>query len=135
MIDVEKRVFLESLIAIAASIFFWSWALILTIQVEFDTGLICFIPTLASGVGGLLLTKDYRVPRRLLTIGTISAFTFTTIVFISASAHNDEGNMHLAYLIVSAFIWGGFGAIYYFEISGVYKQRELQRETNALLMS
>jgi F0F1-type ATP synthase assembly protein I len=137
MMDTKKRLYTESLVAIVASIFFWIWALIITIQDGLDTGLICFIPTFASGVGGLLLAKDIKLPRPLLLIETAIAFSFTAVAFILAATHNEEdgeSQMHLAYLIISAFIWGGFGVIYIFEINKVYRLEDLQRESNALLL-
>lgn len=114
----------------AASFFFWLWALAITInESSLDTGVICFIPTFLCGFGGALHSRQNKVPRRLLTIGIVVAFAFTAAVFVAASIRNDEGNRHLSYLAVSSFLWGAFGCIFYRDVYELYKEDEAQRES------
>ena len=133
--ETRTRVLLESIVALVASTFFWGWALLLTVTTEYDTGLICFAATFLSGLGGFMLARGNKVPQRPLIIGTGVAFAFTTAVFISASIRNDEGSMHLAYLIVSAFIWSTFSVIFILDINRLYQETAIDIDQTHLVES
>ena len=125
--SVQTRVLLESVIVVVVSLLFWIWAFVITLSGNYDNGLIlhksyddglvCFTCTFATGVCGVLFSRNVLYQKSIL-FGRMIIITFaiTVIIFTAAAIFTDPSEMHLAYLIVSGFLWIVYGTMYYYDV-------------------
>lgn len=129
---VRARVFYESIAAIALSAFFWLWALEITISGDYeagllirassDDGLVCFPFVFVCGILGVVIIRQKILEAsRALSCSVALSFLFTILVYLMSASLTDPNDRHLAYLLVSAFLWLIYG-LYYYHDAELYRK-------------
>lgn len=121
---VQLRLLFESIAAIVLSLLFWLWALAITLegeyeaglllQASYDDGLVCFPFVFACGIFGMLVLKLRIFEQSFaLSCSIAASFLFTVLVYLMSASLTNPSRRHLAYLIISAVLWILYGIFYY----------------------